>query len=96
MVRSAPQLMRWRRLGVVLLIAVVASACGDQIDRAQNCTELESAERQAIGEAAADAAPSGVITEIRDRVDERAREMAGEALARGADAEAELCESLSG
>jgi len=35
------------------------------------------------------------ITEIRERVNERAREMAGEALARGADAEAELCTSLS-
>jgi F0F1-type ATP synthase membrane subunit b/b' len=78
-----------------MVLLVLVSACGDPIDRASNGTELEAAERQAIGEAAANAALSPVITEIRERVNERAREMAGEALARGADAEAELCTSLS-
>ena len=84
-----------RRMVAVVLAAALVSSCGDQIDQARTCMELQTAARQAIGEAAADAAPSEVLGEIHDRVAERARELGGEALARGADTEAALCASLA-
>jgi hypothetical protein len=82
---------------VRIVALVVGSAplswCGDTIDRASNCTELETAWRAAIVEVR-NAAPSEVLGGIHDHVAERAGELSGEAPTRGADSEAELCQSI--
>jgi hypothetical protein len=67
------------RIVALVVAAALLSSCGDTIDRASNCMELETAWRAAIVEVL-NAASSNFRGEIDDRVAERARELVGEAL----------------
>jgi hypothetical protein len=77
-----------RIVGAFLALALLASCAGDPLDVA-NCTELAVAAAELLEAPDTDPAQLEAITS-------RAVDLAGEARARGADLEADLCVAIAG